>query len=140
MNYGYADAAISDDSDLIAFGCQRVVYKLGMFGRCKLFQREQIPYVDWNILRWSCILAGCDYLKGGLKGWGVKSAIRHIRKADNGGREYTRADFLAKFTDDPEFENRFVQADNMFLYQKVQNPINREILTLNPIVRAKVDL
>jgi exonuclease-1 len=37
---GIADFSISEDSDLIAFGCPKTVMKLGFTGQCKVFSLE----------------------------------------------------------------------------------------------------
>ena len=35
---GYADFAISEDSDLIAYGCPRCILKLDFMGKCQIFE------------------------------------------------------------------------------------------------------
>jgi len=37
---GYADMAISEDSDLIAYGCPRCIFKLDFMGKCVIFDME----------------------------------------------------------------------------------------------------
>lgn len=38
---GIADFAISEDSDLIAFGCPKLMMKLGFNGHCKIFDNSK---------------------------------------------------------------------------------------------------
>ncbi len=38
---GIADFAISEDSDLITFGCPRLVMKLSFNGQCQIFDQER---------------------------------------------------------------------------------------------------
>lgn len=75
---GIADFAISDDSDLIAYGCPRIAMKLNPFGLCQVFSQqdfkaqknEQITDQTLKILQalpaeeflYACIMAGCEYL------------------------------------------------------------------------------
>jgi exonuclease-1 len=40
VKMGYADFAVSEDSDLIAYGCPRLIMKLDHFGECKEFNHK----------------------------------------------------------------------------------------------------
>ena len=40
---GYGDIAISEDSDLIAYGCPRCILKLDFMGKCMIF--------DWDLFQ-----------------------------------------------------------------------------------------
>ena len=63
------DFVITEDSDLLPFGCERVVFKLGMDGIGDEMCREDIfcsdSFFDFTepMFLSICILAGCDYLK-----------------------------------------------------------------------------
>jgi exonuclease-1 len=63
------DLVISEDSDLLCFGCTRVLFKLGLDGNgieIKLHDIGQVQGLkNWTFdkFRQMCILAGCDYLR-----------------------------------------------------------------------------
>ncbi|XP_060686817.1 exonuclease 1 isoform X3 [Hemiscyllium ocellatum] len=86
---GIAQAVITEDSDLLAFGCKKVVLKVdkngngieidrAQFGRCKqlgnVFTEEKFRYM--------CILSGCDYLAS-IHGIGLAKACKLLRIANN---------------------------------------------------------
>ena len=76
----YIDHVCTIDSDLLAYGCRNVIYKLDFNGDCVNIVYDDIfkkipSYNGWDndkFLRY-CILAGCDYFK--LDKIGVKKAI-----------------------------------------------------------------
>ena len=79
-------AIISEDSDLLLFGCHRVLYKLNNDGFCTEINlnylnkiNKSISFETWNItmFRYMCILAGCDYLDS-LTLIGLKTAYKII--------------------------------------------------------------
>lgn len=84
---GIVSAVISEDSDLLVFGCNRVIYKLGTDGRGIEINLENFGNVkgmefwDHSRFRQMCILAGCDYLKS-PPGIGVKTAMKYLSKCD----------------------------------------------------------
>jgi exonuclease 1 len=72
---GIVDFIISEDSDLLAFGCKRVLFKLDQNGQgeeiCSVdFQdNSEISLKNWNpnMFLYMCIISGCDYLSN-IKG------------------------------------------------------------------------
>ncbi|XP_069787054.1 exonuclease 1 isoform X2 [Narcine bancroftii] len=86
---GIAQAVITEDSDLLAFGCKKVILKVdkygngieidqARFGKCKqlgdVFTEEKFRYM--------CILSGCDYLPS-IHGIGLAKACKLLRIANN---------------------------------------------------------
>lgn len=80
-NNGFVDCVITDDSDLILFGCPRIFFKMDRNGNGVLFENEKLPQCmnlspsnfKFEHLRWMCILSGCDYLEN-LPKIGIESA------------------------------------------------------------------
>lgn len=120
----YVAAVVTEDSDLIVFGCAKILFKMTPWGWCRVYERPTLP-VGWNIFRWSCILAGCDYLRGGFKGMGLKKAAIFLN--DNDER---RDDMLRRLGADPDFVAKFQEADDAFLYQNVYDPLSGDLLCL----------
>ncbi|CAK9171623.1 unnamed protein product, partial [Ilex paraguariensis] len=81
------DAVITEDSDLIAFGCPRIIYKMDKFGQGVEFRNSMLQQnKDLNLTGFTkqmllemCILSGCDYLQS-LPGMGLKRAHALIKK------------------------------------------------------------
>ena len=74
---GYADIAISEDSDLIAYGCPRCILKLDFLGKCMIFDWELfindekfkcdkslgvLQKLSRQQFIHCCVMGGCEYL------------------------------------------------------------------------------
>ncbi|XP_067310704.1 exonuclease 1 isoform X1 [Pseudorasbora parva] len=139
---GIAQAVITEDSDLLAFGCKKVILKMDKqgngleidqchLGRCKslgnIFTEEKFRYM--------CILSGCDYLPS-LYGIGLGKACKLLRMANNPDilkvikkmGQYLKMDISVP----DEYIEGFTKANNTFLYQLVFDPLRRKVAPLNP--------
>ena len=87
--YDFVDVVVSEDSDMIPYGCKDIVFKLDRAGSC---QRLKLPSLfaepiegfdlsgfDQDMLVAMCVLAGCDYLPS-LKGFGIKTSYKVVSK------------------------------------------------------------
>uniref|UniRef100_A0A4W3JY88 Exonuclease 1 n=1 Tax=Callorhinchus milii TaxID=7868 RepID=A0A4W3JY88_CALMI len=139
---GIVQAVITEDSDLLAFGCKKVVLKVdkygngleidqAQFGKCKqlgdVFTEEKFRYM--------CILSGCDYLAS-LHGIGLAKACKLLRIANNPDiiTVIKKMGHYLKnnMTVPEEYIEGFTRANNTFLYQLVVDPIKRKLVPLNP--------
>ena len=85
-----AQVVITEDSDLIVFGCDKVFLKLDLQGCGVLISSDKInicmklhPNVySFEKFRHMCILSGCDYLQN-LHGIGLKRALKFILMTTN---------------------------------------------------------
>lgn len=98
---GFVDGIITEDSDLLVFGCRQVIFKLDGEGHCVSINRErfskisEFPMHGWTDLHfrrmavsqtssrtghslWK-MLSGCDYLPS-IPGIGIKTAHRLLRR------------------------------------------------------------
>ncbi|XP_054885662.1 exonuclease 1 [Poeciliopsis prolifica] len=139
---GFAQAVITEDSDLLAFGCKTVILKMDKhgngieidqmnLGRCRslgdVFTEEKFRYM--------CILAGCDYLPS-LHGIGLGKACKLLRLAKDPDilkvirkmGQYLKMNVVVP----EEYVEGFVRANNTFLYQLVFDPAMRKVVPLNP--------
>jgi len=91
------DAVLTEDSDLFIFEATTLLTKLDDNGYCKSIKRSKIgkvpelePFQASEQLFWlrcACIMQGCDYYPTGLKGVGIKTALKLLKNArDSGGR------------------------------------------------------
>ncbi|XP_024153220.1 exonuclease 1 [Oryzias melastigma] len=139
---GLAQAVITEDSDLLAFGCKTVILKMdkqgngleidqGNLGRCRslgnVFTEEKFRYM--------CILSGCDYLPS-LHGIGLGKACKLLRLAKDPDilkvikkmGQYLKMNLVVP----EEYVEGFVRANNTFLHQLVFDPVQRKVVPLNP--------
>ncbi|XP_033734001.1 exonuclease 1-like [Pecten maximus] len=141
---GIAQAIITEDSDLLLFGSQRVIFKMDHFGNGVLIESERLNevlgisegYYTFDKFRYMCIMSGCDYLPS-LPGIGLGKASKVFKLA----RQTDLKVLLKKFPSTylkmsmsvpQEYIDNFIKADNTFLYQLVFNPLTRKLGPLNP--------
>ncbi len=86
--------------------------------------------------RHMCILSGCDYLDS-LRGVGLTKAEKALTSYSDGYNVIKKWQMLGKLINAPEvtsdYEAKFRLADLTFKYQRVFDPISKEVVTLNEI-------
>ncbi|PON54615.1 Exonuclease [Parasponia andersonii] len=130
------DAVITEDSDLIPFGCPRIIFKMDKFGQGVQFQYSMLQqnkelsfsgFTKQMILE-MCILSGCDYLQS-LPGMGLKRAHSLMKR-------FTTYDKVIKHlrysisSVPPLYEESFKKALLTFLHQRVYDPITEDVVHL----------
>lgn len=133
---GLVDGILSEDSDLLIFGCQRLITKLNDYGECveidrtnfDKIKRPNLGQFTQEQLRWVAILSGCDYTKG-LPGIGLKTAFNLIQRL--GSIERVVLWLQAEKKEIPEtFLDEALKATLAFQFQKVFDPMNQALSTL----------
>nr|XP_027085750.1 exonuclease 1 isoform X1 [Coffea arabica] len=131
------DAVITEDSDLIAFGCPRIIYKMDKFGqgvefRTSLLQQNK----DLNLIGFTkqmllemCILSGCDYLQS-LPGMGLKKAHTLMKKFKSYDKVLKHLKYNSAAVS-PLYEESFRKAMLTFQHQRVYDPLTEEIIHLS---------
>ena len=87
---GIVDAILSEDSDLLVFGCKNLITKLSQYGECVHICRDDfVRCKEMSLAGWTdeefrsmAILSGCDYLEN-IPRLGLKTAHRLVRKHKN---------------------------------------------------------
>ncbi|XP_010460735.1 PREDICTED: exonuclease 1-like [Camelina sativa] len=131
------DAIITEDSDLIPFGCPRIIFKMDKFGHGVEFQASKLPKnkdlclsgFSSQMLLEMCILSGCDYLQS-LPGMGLKRAHALITKF----KSYDRVIKHLKYSTvsvPPGYEESFKRALLTFKHQRVYDPKTEDIMHLS---------
>ncbi|XP_048341315.1 exonuclease 1 [Sphaerodactylus townsendi] len=138
---GTVQAIITEDSDLLAFGCKKVFLKLDKFGngleidQARLGMCKQLGDVfTEEKFRYMCILSGCDYLPS-IHGIGLSKACKLLKIANNPdiikviGKigQYLKMNISVP----QEYIEGFIRANNTFLYQLVFDPVRRKLVPLN---------
>ncbi|KAL1834059.1 exonuclease 1 isoform X2 [Daucus carota subsp. sativus] len=133
------DAVITEDSDLIPFGCPRIIYKMDKFGQGVEFHSSLLQQnKDLNLTGFTkqmflemCILSGCDYLQS-LPGMGLKKAHGLVKKF----KSYDKVIKHLKYSNiavPPLYEEFFRKALLTFQHQRVYDPIKADIVHLSDI-------
>lgn len=123
---GIIDAILTEDSDLLVFGCKCILLKLDQYGECIEIKREKFPQVKeidlsgWSDENFRCmaILSGCDYLDG-VPGIGLKTAYRLLKKHKTIDQllRVIKSEYALKIPHDYEVQFNF--ANLTFMHQRV---------------------
>ncbi|KAK9223999.1 hypothetical protein WN944_012448 [Citrus x changshan-huyou] len=127
------EAVITEDSDLIPFGCSRIIFKMDKFGQgvefqCSMLQKNKdLSFGGFTkqMLLEMCILSGCDYLQS-LPGMGLKRAHALISKF----KSYDKVIKHLKYSTvsvPPFYEESFRKAVLTFQHQRVYDPKTEDI-------------
>ncbi|XP_054272045.1 exonuclease 1 isoform X2 [Macrosteles quadrilineatus] len=138
-----AHIVITEDSDLLLFGCSRVMFKLDLAGNGLLVEQERLHLsmgltegaFTMDKFRYMCILSGCDYLAS-LPKIGLAKALRFIKSTVDpdihralsrlGG--HLNMNIVVPVT----YRDKFLEADAMFRHQPVFDPLTRRLVPLTP--------
>jgi exonuclease-1 len=135
---GLCDGILSEDSDLLVFGCTRLITKLKDDGTCIEINRnnfgkvKKIPSLSWyseEHLRLVAMLSGCDYTKG-INGVGIQTAFKLVRKYMTYDKVMLALQADGKSIPD-EFNDEYIKANLAFQFQKVFNPSTQIVCPLN---------
>lgn len=135
----HVDAVITEDSDLIPFGCSRIIFKMDKFGQGVEFQNsmlqknKELDFTGFTkqMLLEMCILSGCDYLRS-LPGMGLKKAHALVRKFKSYDKVIKHLRYSA-VSIPPPYEETFKKAIWSFQHQRVYDPTNEDIVHLTDI-------
>ncbi|XP_066144349.1 exonuclease 1 [Euwallacea fornicatus] len=139
---GVAECVITEDSDLVLFGCKKVLYKLDLAGSGRLVESDKISIAmkmrpdqfTFDKFRFMCILSGCDYVSS-LNGIGLKKAEKFIKLTAESNPEifldriprYLNMKYL-EITD--EYKRNVLIANATFLHQVVFDPYKKKLVHL----------
>ncbi|KAI8147308.1 PIN domain-like protein [Fennellomyces sp. T-0311] len=138
INTNKVAAIITEDSDLLVFGCHTVVFKLNQYGEgiriqhSRLAQAKELDLHGWDQtkIRHMCILSGCDYLPS-LPGIGLKIAHKLLKKFRTTESVLRHLRLQGKMKHAPDYEHHFKRADYTFLYQYVLDIDTKRRITLH---------
>ncbi|KAG0581958.1 hypothetical protein KC19_3G023200 [Ceratodon purpureus] len=136
---GNVDLVITEDSDLIAYGCPQIFFKMDKYGQGVGFQFSDITAnKDLDFSNFSkrmilemCIMSGCDYLRS-LPGTGVKKAYGLIKRF----KTYQKVLKHLKFSGvmiDQQYEEGFQRAVLTFRHHRVYDPAKSEMVHLTDV-------
>ncbi|WVQ98443.1 hypothetical protein IAU59_005567 [Kwoniella sp. CBS 9459] len=135
---GYVDGIITEDSDLLVFGCRQVVFKLDGNGQCVWIHRDNLATIrDFPMHGWTdtqfrrmAMLSGCDYLDS-IPGIGLKTAHRLLRRFNTVEKLLQHVRMEGTLVIPPNYLSDFAQAELAFIHQRVYHPHQRRLVPLN---------
>ena len=141
---GIVDIIITEDSDLLAFGAQKILYKLdfttlnGEEICLENIKHDKAAGFNWfthNMFLTTCIMAGCDYLDQ-IKGVGMKLAQKVISK--NTTLKKALAELSQTKQIPPCYEDNFMKALLTFRFQRVYCPQKKDCVSVNEMNLKKM--
>jgi exonuclease-1 len=135
------DIVITEDSDLLPYGCRTVIFKLDKEGDGIAIEKEHIPlsqpmsFASWTDEQFIlfCCLAGCDYLPS-LCNIGIKSAHRIVSAHKTLSRVLDHMAFSPAVLEfGGSFATRLQMAVMTFKHQTVYNPFTGQTEPLHPL-------
>ena len=143
---GLVDGIITEDSDLLVFGAQNVVFKFDTDGSCVHIAKadfgkvQEVNLVGWTDVQFRemAILSGCDYLSS-INGMGLKTAWKYLKKCKSVERVVRSVRLEGKMTVPHGYEDKFRMAVLPFLYQRVYCPQAEQLVYLSPIPENEWD-
>ncbi|KAG8902008.1 Rad2 nuclease [Tulasnella sp. 403] len=141
---GIVTGIITEDSDLLVFGCKNVIFKLDSGGDCVVISRKRFgevrdtPLTGWGDkeFREMAILSGCDYLPS-ISGMGIKTSYKLLRKWNTVPRVLQCLRMESKMKVPEDYLEAFRTAELPFLYQRVYDPESKRVVPLTPISAAQ---
>lgn len=149
---GIADYVVTEDSDLVLFGCQRILFKLDLFGACTLVDAAKLHLAmgcredkfTMEKFRFMCILSGCDYINS-LPGIGLAKACKFMLKTEE--TDMMRAlDKIPAYlnmrqlTVTEEYKLNVLKANATFQHMVVYDPLQRKQVRLNDPSETGTDI
>ena len=133
------DAVISEDSDLLVFGCPRVIFKMDDGGTGQMISLDRViggcgmlrPF-DMVKFQEMCVLAGCDYLPS-IPGLALRKARQFLRQARNADQLFKKLRWDIKFKVPKDYPGRFKMALLGFRHQRVFDLKQRTTVHLTPL-------
>lgn len=138
---GMIQGIISEDSDLLVFGCRRLITKLNDFGECieickddfdKLPKKFPLHQLSDEEVRSMVCLSGCDYTNG-IPKVGLITAMKLVLRFRSIDRILLHIQREGKLKIPDDFMNEYQLANFAFQYQRVFCPKDLRIVTLNQI-------
>ncbi|SCV74311.1 BQ2448_6743 [Microbotryum intermedium] len=137
---GIVDGIITEDSDLLIFGCRTVLFKLDGEGHCVAIERARFSQCrEYNFAGWGdddfrhmAILSGCDYLHS-VVGLGLKTAYKLLKKYKTPEKVIQFVRLEGNLTVPRDYLDQFKRAEMTFLHQRVFCPHARSLIHFTPL-------
>ena len=141
---GLVDGIITEDSDLLVFGCKNVLFKFDMtaasvmcitrtdFAAVASTSAGGLSLVGWSDaqFRAMAILSGCDYLPS-IPVIGLKTAWNLLKKHKTASKVIQAVKLEGKKVVPKGYNEAFNLAEKVFLHQRVYDPTQECLVYLS---------
>lgn len=148
---GLVDGILTEDSDLLVFGCKNVLLKLDLpeatvisISRADFASLVPSTTGGISLLGWSdvqframAILSGCDYLPS-IPSVGLKTAWSLLRKHHTAENVVRALRIEGKKNVPKGYMQAFQLAEKVFLHQRVYDPLQEKLVNLTAIPDGEV--
>ncbi|KAK6123068.1 hypothetical protein DH2020_043187 [Rehmannia glutinosa] len=134
-------AVISEDSDLLAYGCPAVVFKMDRYGNGEEIVLEKVfnavggvpsfKKFDGQLFIGMCVLAGCDFLPS-VPGVGIAKAYNYVAKYLNIDRVISVLKFEKGKQVPEDYPKTFKEAMIVFQHARVYDKVSKQLKPLKP--------
>lgn len=150
-NSDLCEFIITEDTDLILYGCKKIIYKLdNQSGSCVLYQRSRLgkcipgrEELEFEKFRRICIMSGCDYLKN-IQGVGLMTAKKFFLMTKQKNLRLALPKMAAHLNNPrlkgkvtEEYIEGFLDAESTFKHHIVYDPVNHKLRPLEPYPKGK---
>ncbi|KAL7192436.1 hypothetical protein ACSBR2_024300 [Camellia fascicularis] len=135
-------AVISEDSDLLAYGCPAVVFKMDRYGNGEEIVQNKVfvsascvpsfQCFDKELFTGMCVLAGCDFLPS-VPGIGITKAYSLVSKYRNLDRVLSILKFEKRNQMPEDYSKLFREAVAVFQHARIYDADTKSLKHLKPL-------
>ncbi|XP_077220543.1 5'-3' exonuclease family protein isoform X2 [Tasmannia lanceolata] len=135
-------AVITEDSDLMAYGCQAVIFKMDRYGNGEEILLDNVfnsvsgglsfKYFDKELFTGMCVLAGCDFLPS-VPGIGIKRAYSLVSKYRNLDRILSVLKYEKGRQMPEEYLKSFREAFAVFHHARIYDADTKTLKPMKPL-------
>uniref|UniRef100_A0ACD5WZ01 Uncharacterized protein n=1 Tax=Avena sativa TaxID=4498 RepID=A0ACD5WZ01_AVESA len=139
---GGVAAVITEDSDLIAYGCTAIIFKMDRFGKGEEFimdktlmtVKDGLSFQDFdqNLFTGMCVLAGCDFLPS-VSGIGTKRAYSLISKHKSIDLVLSTLKLDKRYSVPDDYTDSFWKTLAVFNHARVYDVKSKSLKHLKPL-------
>ncbi|KAL6175659.1 hypothetical protein ACLB2K_052298 [Fragaria x ananassa] len=145
---GGIEAVITEDSDLVAYGCHAIIFKMDQFGNGdellldNVFNQVDLTpsfqNFDLELFTGMCVLAGCDFLPS-VPGIGIGKAYALVSKYQNLDRALSVLKLQKGNQMHADYPNSFREAAAVFQHAQVYDFEKKIVKHMRPIPQKLVE-
>ncbi|KAJ6411330.1 hypothetical protein OIU84_007985 [Salix udensis] len=135
-------AVITEDSDLLAYGCQATIFKMDRFGNGeeivldKVFdaaaRKPSFQCFNKELFIGMCVLAGCDFLPS-VPGIGISKAHSYVSKYRNLDRVLSVLKLEKGRQMREDYSKSFIEALAVFQHARIYESNNQRLEHMKPV-------
>ncbi|XP_013683012.2 exonuclease 1 [Brassica napus] len=149
LEQGGIAAVITEDSDLLAYGCKAVIFKMDRYGKGEELildnvfqaadQKPSFQNFDQELFTAMCVLAGCDFLPS-VPGVGISRAHGFISKYQSVERVLSVLKTKKGKLVPEDYSSTLMEAVSVFQYARVYDFHGKKLKHLKPLSQNLMDL